>query len=428
MKAIDTDVVIIGAGIAGLTAAWRLLEAGRSVAVLEANSRVGGRIYGFSIGDRVVQLGGRWIGPGQDAIKRLAGELDVAVKPLQIFDAAAEARGVNKPDVIEAVREIDNAAAMVPLDQPWTVPDADILDGQTLATWLSTTFGPQHAATLGDILTGFLPEPQDVSLLHALFYLKSNGGFASILGLDGPAHDSEIFVGGAHAMTDTLAERLSDAIYLETSAMSVRHDGSGVAVIADGLTVDASHAIVTLPPVLAGRLRWDPPLPPARDYLTQRMPIRGKVTAVAIYDQPFWRDAGMTSFASDAMIAWDEGGDELPAAFTMLVSIRRSLEIWAMPESERQAALLDDLAAGLGPDARNAHAVHMVNWAAEPWSRGCNSFMTTGAWTNWGHALREPVGRIRWACAEVSEQFAGQMEGAVRTAESAASAVDEALA
>ncbi len=428
MRAIDADVVVVGAGIAGLTAAWRLKQAGHTVAIMEANSRVGGRIYGFSIADRVVQLGGRWIGPGQDAIKKLAGELGVAVKPLQIFDDAAEARGVTEPALIESVREIDNAAQMVPLDQPWTVPDADVLDGQTLATWLSTTFGPQHAATLGDILTGFLPEPQDVSLLHALFYLKSNGGFAGILGLDGPAHDSEIFVGGAHAMTDKLAERLGDAIYLETSAMSVRHDGSGVAVVGDGLTVDASHAIVTLPPVLAGRLRWDPPLSPARDYLTQRMPIRGKITAAAIYDQPFWRDAGISSYASDAMIAWDEGGDELPAAFTMLVSIRRSREISEMPEGERQGALLDDLAAGLGPAARDAHAVHMVNWAAEPWSRGCNSFMTTGVWTNWGHALREPVGHIRWASAEVSERFAGQMEGAVRTAEAAAAAVRMALA
>ena len=66
------DVVVVGAGIAGLTTAWRLVQAGRSVVVLEARERVGGRIQGFSVGERVVQLGGRWIGPGQNSIKRLA--------------------------------------------------------------------------------------------------------------------------------------------------------------------------------------------------------------------------------------------------------------------------------------------------------------------------------------------------------------------
>ena len=422
----ETDVVIVGAGLAGLTAAWRLTETGRSAIVLEAQDRVGGRLHGFSIGDRVVQLGGRWTGPGQGRVKALAAELGIAVKPLQIFDDAAASRGSGQTGFVDAVREIDALASTVPLARPWEAPDARTLDGQTLATWLTTSFGGDHAIAMGDILAGFLPEPQDVSLLHALFYLHSNGGFAGILGLDGPAHDSEIFEGGAHALTDRLAERLGDVVRLSAPVATIRQNDKAVDVIADGMAVRAKHAIVTLPPVLAGRLHWQPAMPPDRDYLTQRMPIRGKITAVALYKAPFWREAGTVSAASDAMIAWDEGGDELPAAFTMLVSIRRSRELWALPEAQRRAALLDDLAAVLGPEALSATAVHMINWAAEPWSRGCNSFLTTGAWTAWGHALREPVGRVRWAGAEISERFVGQMEGAVRTAEDAVTAIAKA--
>lgn len=416
----DVDVAVVGAGIAGLTAAWRLKQAGRAIVVLEARDRVGGRIHGFTTGDRVVQLGGRWIGPGQDYIKKLAAELGVAVKPLDVFADAFRSHSGNQPELIEAVRGIDRLAATVPLDRPWAAPGAAMLDSQTLETWLRSVFGSEQAKALGEILIGFLPEPRDVSLLHALFYLRSNGGFSGILGIDGPAHDSEIFEGGAHALTERLAANLGDAIRLGAPVREVRHSEKGVAVVTDGTIVRARYAIAALPPVLAGRLSWDPAMPPDRDYLTQRMPIRGKIVAVALFDTPFWRGAGVRSgYASENVFAWDEGGEERPAAMTMLASIRRSREVWLMPDVDRKTALLDDLAALLGPKALNATAFHMIYWAAEPWSRGCNSFLTTGAWTSLGHALREPVGRVIWAGAEVSERFVGQMEGAVRTAEAA---------
>ena len=158
--------------------------------------------------------------------------------------------------------------------------------------------------------------------MHGAFYLHSNGGLAAILGLDGPAHDSELFEGGAHLLCDRLAEQLGPGIIaLETPVYRLVQDGDAVRVDAPGGSVRASRAIVALPPVLTGRLHYEPTMPATRDYLTQRMPIRGKIAIAALYSEPFWRAAGTAMAESPRLVVWDEGGDELPALLTGLVSM-----------------------------------------------------------------------------------------------------------
>ena len=407
------DVVVIGAGIAGLSAAWRLVQAGRSVCVLEARERVGGRIYGFEVGERSLQLGGRWTGPGQDAVKGLARELGVGVRAHSVFDTVI----AEQPALEAAARRIDVIADTVDLDAPWETPRAREWDGQTLATWLKRELSPDTARSVGARLTGFLPQPEDLSFLHALFYLKSNRGFAGILGLDGPAHDSEMFDGGAHAITNRLAARLGDHIALDIAVQRVIHDADKVSVCAGSQVFTAKSVIVAIPPVLAGRLQYDPALPPERDYLTQRMPIRGKIAIAVLYADPAWRNATNRCAFSERLSVWDEGGETLPIAYSGLVSIPWSMQLWRLDAPQRRAAIVDEMAIGIGEDARTISGYHEVYWAAESWSRGCNSFMTTGTWTAWGQALREPVGSIYWAGAEMSPVFVGQMDGAVRSAE-----------
>ena len=419
----EVDIVVVGAGLAGLTTAWLLSKAGLEVRVLEARDRVGGRLYGYKAGERCIQLGGRWTGPGQSAVKSLASELDIEViSNLSFGGRANPGRG---SEFENSAREIDELARSVPLDKPWQTPNAAKLDRQTLATWLHTSYGNEIAFEIGSILSGFLPEPQDVSLLHALFYLNSNGGFAGILGLDGAPHDSEMFEGGAHRLTDELYTRLRTSVKLSTPVSGLRSTTDKLVVQTDEGCVSARFAVVALPPVLAGRLRYEPAMPPDRDYLTQRMPIRGKIAVALLYDQPFWRESGESIFVDGNLTLWDEGGDELPAAVAGLVSIPRSRELSMHNPQDRKQAILACAAAHLGQRAATVCGYHEINWAAEPWSRGCNSFMTTGVWSTWGYTLREPVGRIHWAGAEMSDRFVGQMDGAVRSAQVTANRILE---
>ena len=173
-----------------------------------------------------------------------------------------------------------------------------------------------------------------------------------------------------NALTDRLGERLGDTVRLDSPVLRILHGPDGVTAFTDDGAVSARRAIVTMPPVLAGRLVFDPPMPSRRDYLTQRMPIRGKVAFAALYDEPFWRDTpGVSSISTRNVLAWDEGGDDDPACFSGLCSIARSRELAAMPPDERSDAVLGDLADSLGPRALDVVGYHAVDWAAEPWSR-----------------------------------------------------------
>lgn len=428
MSAPDKDVVVMGAGIAGLTTAWRLTSAGWDVQVLEASGRIGGRIYGFNAGGRAIQLGGRWTGPGQDRLAALATEFGISIEDNDVFsDAGLDRMSGEQNRLREAIAKLDALAETVPLDAPWSAENAASMDTQTVQSWLLAEFDADTAASLGRVLTSFLPNPGDASVLHAAFYLHSNGGLAGILGLNGPAHDSRMLTGGAHRLTEALAQRLEGRILLESPVSHVQQTDTGVHVRCRDGAFTARHAVVAMPPTMAGRLIFEPAMPPERDYLTQRCPIRGKIVAAFLYDEPFWRDQGHRLFETERLLMWDEGGEQTPAALAGLISIDWSAELWQMPKQERRAAIQEEIAAILGEPARHSTAYHEIYWAAEPWTRGCNSFLTPGAWTQYGRALRPSVGRIHWAGAEYSPVFVGQMDGAIRSAESSADKIDALL-
>jgi monoamine oxidase len=447
----DADLVVIGAGLAGLSAARAAAAAGASVVVVEARDRVGGRVLNEDIGGgNVVEVGAQWIGPTQDRLAALAAKLGVATFPtygegenvIEYGGRLRRYRGtiprinpVVLLDVERAQRRLNRMARRVPLDAPWEAPDATDLDGQTAATWLRRNLVTRAGRMLLElgIEAVWAAQPEDMSLLHVLFYIHSAGSLEMLFDTEGGAQQDR-FVGGSQRLPMLMAQELGrENVLLGAPVRMIRRGEHGVTVEADGATVRARRAVVAVAPTLAGRIAYDPPLPGFRDQLTQRMPLGTVAKCMAIYDEPFWRAENLsgqgTSDAGPVKLTFDNsppGGP--PGVLLGFLEGRQARELGRVPANERRAAVLDSFARLFGPRAARPDAYVERLWAEEEWSRGCyGCHMPTGAWTAYGPALREPIGPLHWAGAEYATVWNGYMDGAVRSGEAAASAVLERL-
>ena len=436
------DVVVIGAGLSGLVAAHEIARAGRTVAVLEARGRVGGRVWTEMRGDQALELGGVWTGPGQDKLKALTAELGIAFVEHGAHGGDSvylrgEERIVSTPDsgrrdyraifgdgLVRAVRRLDDMAATIAPEAPWEAPDAEEWDGQTTRTWMAANMQEDYAEAIGHVIESYLIPQNEMSFLHALVYARTNGGFAGLMGFDGKPHDNEVFVGGTQQIAERLAARLGDAVTLNAPARRIESDGTGVDVTGEGGGARGAFAIIALPPVLAGRLVHAPALPPLRDYLTARFPIRGRLRMAIVYPAPFWRAAGLSGAVTGAMFSiWDGGMDGPLGMLIVQLGTAISRDLWDDPIAARQARVLAEIARCFGPEALKPREIREVYWAAEEYSRGCASACLPGAWTTYGRALRAPVGRVHFAGTECATLFISNMDGAVQSGQDTARAV-----
>jgi monoamine oxidase len=466
----EIDAVVVGAGLSGLVAARRLLANGIRPLVLEARDRVGGRLLNEAIGEgKVVELGGQWIGPTQHRIAALAKELDIDTflthdqgrhlleiegrrasyegtladfRPGLVRELAKGISVLALADFEQARVRLDRLAGQVPLDAPWDASRARKWDGQTFASWIRRNTLTPAARQLFELATEavWAAEPADLSLLHVLFYVHSGGGLNRLIGTGGGAQQYR-FHGGSQRIAEALTEALgAERVRLGAAVRRIEHAGDGIVIYADGpdgkpngLVVRALRAIVAVPPTLAGRISYDPPLPAQRDQLTQRMPQGTVIKTMAVYERPFWRDEGLSGQASSdvgpARVVFDNSPpDGSPGVLLGFLEGRLARQWGGHSTCERREAVLAGHARLFGERAKKPERFLECVWANEEWTRGCyGCLMTTGGWTEYGRALRAPIDRLHWAGAETATVWNGYMDGAVQAGERAASEVISAL-
>jgi monoamine oxidase len=446
-----SSVVVVGAGLAGLAAARRLVTHGHEVTVVEARERVGGRTEGLVLEDGTpLELGGAWIGEGHGRMYRLVAELGLStfrtwnddgsllldlqgkqssVKPHK--GAAPRMSPFAVADLAQGLVRFGRLAARTDLERPWLTPDAEVLDGQTWESWIRRNLRTKTGRAYFHIACEavWAAEPSDVSLLHALFYTHSNADLETLLSVDHGAQQDRV-TGGSVLVAEAMAAGLGERVVLGRPVRRIEHDGDGVRVIArEGSVYRGDAAVVTLPPTLAGRLEYDPPLPSWRDQLTQRMPAGSVIKAFATYPEPFWRQEGLNGqAASDAgpvKVTFDTSPPSGKPGVMMGFIEGKEARVWARRSTaERREAVVGCFVRYFGPAAARPEQYVERDWMAEEFTRGCyGAHFAPGVWTSYGEAWRAPAGRLHWAGAECAPQWNGYMEGAVRSGEAAADAI-----
>jgi len=436
----EADVAIVGAGLAGLTAARRLTQAGRSVVVLEARDRVGGRVWTRTADCGVpVDMGACFIGPRHDCMHALAKEVGVTTFPTFVAGDNVLATGgkirryrgdiprispVALLSAAQAIARMNAMARKVPVEAPWEAARAAEWDACSVRAWLTATHVPTRLARElieATVRACFAAELSEVSLLNWLFLAHSAGGIESLMNIAGGYQDSQ-FEGGVGRVPDAMAAELGDAIVLDAAVTGVRQRSDRVEVDG-GTTVTARHVVLALPRALAAGIRFDPVLPADHALLIHQVPAGTEVKMVAVYDEPFWRKDGV----SGATVATDDDIevtlDTSQPGYAQGVIAGycagpRARALSALTATERRDVFLRMLATRLGPKASHPVEVLEQNWAQEQWTRGCSmGHFPTGVLTQYGQQLREPVGRLHWAGTETASTSYGAMDGAVRSGE-----------
>ncbi|WP_430592057.1 flavin monoamine oxidase family protein [Humidisolicoccus flavus] len=450
MPRISKDVVVIGAGVAGLTAATRLRREGFTVAVLEARERVGGRLWTDIIDGAMLEIGGQWVSPDQSALIETLDELGLETYeryregesvyigpsgPLtrftgEIFPVAPETAA----EMERLIALIDELVAEVGVSAPWAHERAAELDSISWKHWLEQQTDDQEARDNIALFAAdaMLTKPaHSVSALQAFLMAASAGSFSNLVDADFIL-DKRV-VGGLQQVPIKLAETLGDDVHLNQPVRTLQWSEHGVVAITDELEVEAKRVVVAVPPNLFSRINFQPPLPRRQHQMHQHLSLGLVIKVHAVYDTPFWREDGLsgTAFSPYQIVheAYDNTnhGDER-GTLVGFVSDLKADGVFELSAEDRKTKILESLAAYFGPKALKPVVYYESDWGSEEWTRGAYAASyDLGGLSRYGADQRTPVGPIHWACSDFAAEGYQHVDGGIRSGRDAAADIITAL-
>lgn len=416
----SSNVVVVGAGVAGLTAARALSAAGHEVVVLEARDRIGGRTHTAEVGAAIVDLGGAWI----------HGEVENPVAEfLTAHDKRFEPHSLDPDLIYDAVD--GGALGMFSLIKPGLGMEGFFSDMEELHEKLGDD------ASLEDALDEYFGEDafDDASSRRGRFFVEAIASASSgpmdlqsladwVVGAGEPHEGSDQVVEGGYAtLVDLLAEGLD--VRLEHVVSKIEILDEAVRVTSSEGVFQASHVVSSVPlgVLQSGAIEFVPPLPEDKVDSIQRLAAGSFEKVVLVFEERFWADDfdvgiayleglgpkrhnatvfDMTPFAGAPTLVGLSGG--APARDS-----RQDFDAQALVES-----LIKDLEACLGRTIPKPTATHVTNWTNDPFTLGSYSFMPVGATTEDVLALQAPLAGRLFFCGEAtSTRWPSTVHGAL---------------
>lgn len=448
---LTVDVVVIGAGFAGLVAAHELVSTGKTVHLLEARDRIGGRTESIKIAGQTLDIGGMWAGEQQHRLLKLARKYNIQTYPtylkgknfIEYSGGSGQSEGEDlvavmsisqKLDYMQVEQKISKLVSQISIDKPWNHPEAEKLDGMTFQSWLeNSTYTEGVKSIFNSICASVLCcTPSQISPLFFGWYLASSGGLSVLISTKGGAQEL-LFKGSVNQIAKIMAEELRGAITTDSPVSRITQTTNNIVVESLKVNVQARRVIVAIPPPLHNSIDFRPGLPASKIALSQRSPMGSVIKILIAYATPFWRNAGFNGFTSKESAFLNPTFDVSPPGqpFGVLVGFvdaDRAISAGKLTAEARKQKILTDLVSIFGVLAFTPLDFIERNWNEEKWSHGCyGAYMTPGTLMRYGSERFKPVGKIHWAGTETAMQWSGYIEGAIESGYRCAKEVNTSL-
>jgi monoamine oxidase len=414
------SAVVIGAGLAGLSAAFRLKNAGWTVTVLEARNRIGGRVFSHRLPENsnlVCELGAEWVGESHERVKALCNDFKIPLQRHQFDDYLLQNGKVSRPgewgfspqaktafEKIKAKygklsateqRKIDNLDWWTYLEQIGYTPDdlvlRDLMD--------STDFGEsiRHVSAFGA-----LAEYAESSPKNEMDYKMT---------------------GGNSRLAEEFASRVgAENIKLNTPVTEIAQRAGIVTVKTASENIKADACICTAPVASLNKIKFDPPLSAAQAEAAQKLIYSRIIKNSVLYENRFWKDENFSLVSDATSHFYFHSTQNQPGAEGLLTAyaIGEKADVLASQSDARKMRIItNDLTDFAPPAPQLAKGIASYAWQRDPFTHGAYALYRPGQWFGIRPLLQRPHGKVLFAGEHLAD-WQGFMEGAIETGEAAA--------